>query len=80
MYTSMGMNIDAAVIEACKQPSLIDALSWIAVWESERAIKQARVFHETGKPQGVDGAGWDTCFKICFEKVFEHWTHPEGIN
>ena len=65
------MNINEAVKRACQEPTLLDALSWIAVWESERVVKQAHAFHNTGIRTGADGAGWDTCFKICFERVME---------
>jgi hypothetical protein len=66
------MNINTAVRKACEQPSLVDALSWIAVWESELAIQQARRFFETGVPTGSHG-GWDTCFKLCFQLVLEKY-------
>jgi len=82
------MNIDEAVIEACKQPTLVDALSYIAVWECERAIKQARGFFQTGESTASDGKSWDTCFKVCFEKVmrayskfdFEKYWEKHGIH
>jgi hypothetical protein len=62
------MNIDEAVNMACKEPTLLEALSWICVWESERAIMQAKKnLHD------IDGKGWDTCFKPCLRKVMEQW-------
>jgi hypothetical protein len=70
------MNIDEAVAKACLEPTLLDALTWIAVWESERAIQQAKKFFETGERTGSNGAGWDTCFKVCFEKVMQTWKTP----
>jgi ABC-type nitrate/sulfonate/bicarbonate transport system substrate-binding protein len=57
------MNIIEAVQEACKEPTLLKALSWIAVWESERVVKVVRA---TKGP-------WDTCFYICFKMVTEEW-------
>ena len=59
------MNIDQAVERACQEPTLLDALTWICVWESERAIKQARENYGSGS----GGAGWDTCFRYCLEQV-----------
>ena len=59
------MNIDQAVTRACEEQTLLDALNWICVWESERAIKQAREQYGSG----ADGAGWDTCFKHCLDRV-----------
>lgn len=58
------MDITEATERACQEPTLLDALSWICVWDSERAIKQAK--------KGLtdaDGKGWDTCFKRCLGSV-----------
>ncbi len=69
------MNITEALEIACKEPTLIDALSWICVWESERAIKQAK--------EGLvdaDGKGWDTCFKFCIERVYEKYDISKNVN
>jgi hypothetical protein len=63
------MNIDEAVKRACEEPTLLDALSWICVWDSERAIKQAL----TNYGSGTDGAGWDTCFKFCLKRVLDEY-------
>lgn len=63
------MKIDAAIKKACEEPTLLDALSWICVWESERAINQA--LNKYGS--GMDGAGWDTCFKFCLKRVMEQY-------
>ena len=63
------MKIDEAVKKACQEPTLLDALSYICVWESERAIEQAR--HRYGS--GTDGVGWDTCFKHCLRLVMEQY-------
>ena len=71
------MNIDEAVARACQEPTLLDALSCIAVWESERVVQQARRFYETRVATGSDGAGWDTCFKTCFQRVMEVWKKKE---
>lgn len=68
------VSLSEAVKEACKQPTLLDALSWIAVWESERVIQQARKFYETGVSTASDGKGWDTCFRVCFKLVMEAYS------
>lgn len=57
-----------AVDRACQEPTLADALSWICVWESERVVRQAHEFFNTGIRQ-PDGKGWDTCFKVCIKAV-----------
>jgi hypothetical protein len=74
------LKIDAAVARACEEPTLVDALSWIAVWESERAIRQAIEWKRTGVSTASHGGGWDTCFKHCFEAVMARWAllHKDG--
>lgn len=68
------MNAAEAIDRACQEPALLDALSWIAVWESERAIAQARGFFETGERTAHNPtAGWDTCFRYLFGRVTERW-------
>lgn len=67
------MDLSQAVARACEENSLIDALTYIAVWESERAIAQAREFDRTGIRTGANGGGWDTCFRSCFTAVMESW-------
>lgn len=67
------MNIDEAVLKACEEPTLVDALTWIAVWESERAIRQAERFFKTGESTASHGGGWDTCFRTCFKRVLERY-------
>jgi hypothetical protein len=62
------MNISEAVERACEKPTLVEALSWICVWESERIIKQAKK-----NLVDSDGKGWDTCFKYCIERVMEEY-------
>lgn len=65
------MNVYEAVERACEEPSLVQALSWIADWECDRAIKQARKYFETGESTAGHGGGWDTCFEFCFKGVME---------
>jgi len=68
------VNLTQAVAQACKENSLVDALTYIAVWESERAIVQAREFDRTGIRTGANGGAWDTCFRVCFAAVMEAWS------
>lgn len=58
------MNIKEAIKMACKEPTLVKAFTWIAVWESERIVKQA--FRQE---RDIEGKGWDTCFGVLFELV-----------
>lgn len=61
------MKINEAVERACQEPTLLDALSWICVWESERIVEQAKGL------RSHDGRSWDTCFKICLGRVMRRW-------
>lgn len=67
------MNYKQAVDEACKQPTLIDALSWICVWESERTVRQAHAFLNGETPRNTSGRGWDTCFRFLIAEVYEQY-------
>jgi len=58
----LGMNITEATKRACQEPTLLDALSFICVWESERVVKQAR-----------ENEQWETCFKVCLESVLDNF-------
>ncbi len=70
---NMGMNIDEAVKCACEEPDLASALTWICVWESERVVKQAHEYLNTGVSTAAPGQGWDTLFGICIRRVMEAW-------
>lgn len=61
---------DEAIARACQEPTMVDALSWICVWESERVVRQAHQFFNTGIRQ-PDGKGWDTCFRVCIKAVMD---------
>jgi hypothetical protein len=69
------MNITEAVDRAIQECTLIDALSWICVWESERAIQQARFNYGSGS----NGQGWDTCFKYCISEVVKRYQATDII-
>ena len=60
------MNLIESVKEACTKPTLLDALTYVAIWESERAIKQAKE-----NPQ------WETCFRFCFKEVMKNYKKEE---
>jgi len=66
------MNINQAAERACQEPTLLDALTWICVWESERAIKQAKK-----NLVDVEGKVWDTFFKICLKSVIDKYNYHE---
>lgn len=66
------MNLQEAVERACSEPTLVDALAWIAVWEADRAVKQALRNEKTAQ-RGPDGRQWDTCFKLAFQWVLERY-------
>ncbi|RKY70354.1 MAG: hypothetical protein DRQ14_09060 [Candidatus Latescibacterota bacterium] len=69
------MNIDEVVVRACREPTLLDALTRICVWESERVVAQAM----NGSRNGQDGAGWDTCFRLCLSKVMDEYASEEAV-
>lgn len=73
------MNPFEAAEQACQEPTLLDALTWIAVWECERAIKQAHAYKLTGVSTAAQG-GWDTCFKLCFSLVMQAWERREAAH
>lgn len=56
---------EKAVLVACQEPTLLDALEWICAWESNRAVK---VFAQNQE--------WDTCFKLCLSKVMDSYKTP----
>jgi len=72
-------SFEEALVRACKEDTLIKALSWIALWESERVVKQAKTFFETGTRTGSHGGGWDTCFEYCFNAVNERYVERNWV-
>lgn len=71
------MNISEAVKRAIEEPTLLYALSWIAVWESERVVRQAHAFLDTGVRTTGDEKGWDTMFSYLFKQVDDAWNEKE---
>ena len=57
------MNITDATKRACEEPTLLEALTWICIWESERVVRQVRA---TDYP-----TIYETCFKVCLKSVFD---------
>jgi len=73
------MNFQQAIDRACEEPTLLDALSWIAVWESERVIPIAHKFLSGENPRNGDGSGWTTCFKFLIKEVTEQYPLQQVI-
>lgn len=64
------MNVIDAVKKACMEPTLLDSLSWICIWESERIVRQAKM----NKVVNIEtGARWETCFKHCLGLVIDQY-------
>lgn len=63
------MNITEAVKRACEEPTLVEALAWICIWESERVIAQVLINYEAGTEEDV----YDTCFKYCLQQVMKEY-------
>jgi hypothetical protein len=73
------MNFQEAVDRACEEPTLLDALSWIAVWESERVIPIAHRFLNGEIPRNDNGTGWTTCFKFLIKEVLEQYGQQKTL-
>jgi hypothetical protein len=69
------MNLSQATKAACKELTLLDALSFICVWESERVVKQAHKNLTDNTPANGSGAMWETCFKTCIKSVIDNYEH-----
>lgn len=66
------MTLQEAVAKACQEPTLVDALVWIAMWENDRAVHQALRNTESGQ-RDPNGRLWDTLFRRCFEEVLKQY-------
>lgn len=62
------------VLEQTKNWTLLDALVHVAIWENDRAVKQAL----RGERDPHTGALWETCFCTCFEGVLERHKHEKA--
>lgn len=69
-----------AVDKACEEPTLLDALSWISLWECERVIPTAHKFLNGETSRGPNGHGWDTCFKFLLKEVMEQYPLRKTLN
>jgi len=67
------MNITEAVKRACEEPTLVEALAWICIWESERVIAQVLTNYEAGTAED----GYDTCFGYCLKLVMEEYVDQD---
>jgi hypothetical protein len=72
------MNLEEAIKKACQEATLKKALSWIAIWETERVVRQAKKYFETGVSTASHGGGWDTCFEVLFGMVLDRYK-PRGL-
>lgn len=63
------MTLEEATEQACKAPTLLDALAWIAVWEAKRGIRDAIEHVMWGAPKNEDDPSWHSCFRACFKGV-----------
>ena len=57
------------IIKACQEPTLLDALTYACICESERIVKQAT----TNFGSGRDGTGWDTCFRVTLKAILDRY-------
>lgn len=61
------------VLAQVKGWTLLDALSHVALWENERAVRQAL----RGVRDPSTGQLWDTCFRYAFEAVLRQHAEEE---
>jgi hypothetical protein len=61
--------IDQIIKDACKEPTLTKALSCVAIWETDRAVRQA-----ARAERSPDGQLYDTCFEFLFNRVLEAYS------
>jgi hypothetical protein len=73
------MNFREAVDKACEEPTLLDALSWIAIWECERVVPIAHKFLNRESNREPDGRGWDTCMQYLFKEVSEQYGQQKTL-
>lgn len=62
--------VDDVIDVACGEPTIADALSYVAIVECERAIRQAFRNARDGRSD-PNGALWDTCFLSLFRQVIK---------
>ena len=63
------LSFPEAVERACQEPTLLDALTWVALWETTRIVAQA--VRNERDPR--TGALYDTCFTWYFEQILARY-------
>lgn len=69
----MDMNLTQAVARACQEPTFVEGLTFLAVWETERVVAQAK--RDVANP---DGSKWETCFGHIFKEFVSEWKGRNG--
>ena len=69
------MKFEEATKEACKQPTFLTALSWIAGWLTKAVIVQPPQ-NTTMRERTPEDDEWETRFLICFRAVMEEYNGP----
>jgi len=54
-------NIEDSIRKACKKPTLLEALEFVAICEMGRIVEKVR----------ADPGPWDSCFGYCFKRVMD---------
>lgn len=71
-------SFEEALRRACEEPTLAEALTWLAIWDCDRAVHQAlrndaaRREHRE-HPATSHGGLYETTFLICFKRLLERW-------
>jgi hypothetical protein len=73
------VKLKEAVARACQEPTFVKALAFLALWENDRAVKQALEWKRTGVSTAGHGGGWDTCFEHTFNALIDEWSGPIEI-
>lgn len=58
--------LEDLIERALMEPTIEEALAWICMWDTERAIQQALRNQGTGK-------GWETCSLFFIRQVTKAW-------
>lgn len=66
------MNIEEIISNALEEDSLAGALSYAAVIETSRAVKEAIRNKESGEMTSQGGL-YDTCFLFLFKMILDKW-------
>lgn len=67
------------MLDRCyKEPTLTKALALMALFECERAIRQAK-HNMDSDVRNPDGSQWDTCFEFLFKQVIDGYQTPSQV-